>query len=74
MPLINTIKPEDATGELAALYDQIKTMRGRVGNNAQLFSSSPGLFKTADEFHRALYESRKPLYCTFGLHAYAHLR
>ncbi len=50
MPLINTIKPEDATGELAALYDQIKTMRGRVGNNAQLFSSSPELLKQQMSF------------------------
>lgn len=45
MPLINTIKPEDATGELAELYAQITAMRGSVGNNAQLFSASPELLK-----------------------------
>lgn len=50
MPLISTIKPEDATGELAELYAQIKSMRGRIANTAQLFSSSPGLLKQQMSF------------------------
>lgn len=45
MPLINTIKPEDATGELATLYAKIHAMRGRISNTAQLFSTSPELVK-----------------------------
>ncbi|WP_263832422.1 carboxymuconolactone decarboxylase family protein [Sulfurospirillum oryzae] len=45
MPLINTIKPEDATGELAELYGKIQAMRGRVSNSAQIFSASPELIK-----------------------------
>lgn len=45
MPLINTVKPEDAAGELAELYGKIQAMRGRVSNSAQIFSSSPELIK-----------------------------
>lgn len=43
--LIKTIKPEDATGELADLYAQIKAIRGRVPMSSQLWSSSPELYK-----------------------------
>ena len=50
MPLIQTIKPEDATGELAELYEKIATMRGRVSNSAQIFSSSPELIKQQMSF------------------------
>ena len=45
MPLITTVAPENATGELAELYAQITAMRGRVSNSAQIFSSSPELIK-----------------------------
>jgi alkylhydroperoxidase family enzyme len=38
--LIKTIKPEDATGELADLYAQIKAIRGRVPMSSQLWSAS----------------------------------
>ncbi len=50
MPIIQTTKPEEATGELAELYAKITAMRGRVSNSAQLFSSSPGLMKQQLEF------------------------
>ena len=50
MPLINTMKPEDATGELLELYGKIKAMRGRVSNSAQIFSSSPELIKQQMSF------------------------
>lgn len=50
MPLINTVKPEDATGELAELYGKIQAMRGRVSNSAQIFSSSPELIKQQMSF------------------------
>lgn len=43
--LIKTIKPEDATGELADLYAQIKAIRGKVPMSAQLWSTSPELYK-----------------------------
>ncbi|MDD2951330.1 MAG: hypothetical protein PHU29_11135, partial [Sulfuricurvum sp.] len=50
MPLIQTIAPEDATGELAKIYKVIEAMRGTVGNNAQLFSVSPELLRQQMDF------------------------
>jgi alkylhydroperoxidase family enzyme len=50
MPLIQTIAPSDATGELAKLYKIIEVMRGTVGNNAQLFSVSPELLRQQMDF------------------------
>lgn len=45
MPLIQTIAPEEATGELAELYATITAARGSVSNSAQLFSISPELLR-----------------------------
>ena len=50
MPLITTISPENATGELAEIYTKIKTMRGQVSHSAQLFSISPELLKQQMSF------------------------
>lgn len=50
MPLIRTIEPEEATGELAKLYQTIEAMRGSVGNNAKLFSLSPELLRQQMDF------------------------
>lgn len=50
MPLIQTVSPEDATGELAKLYEIITAMRGTVGNNAKLFSISPELLRQQLDF------------------------
>lgn len=50
MPLIQTIAPSEATGELAKLYKIIEAMRGTVGNNAQLFSVSPELLRQQMDF------------------------
>jgi uncharacterized peroxidase-related enzyme len=50
MPLIKTIKPEDATGELAELYAQIKAIRGKVPASSQLWSASPELLKQQISF------------------------
>lgn len=52
MPLIHTIAPEEATGELAKLYKIIEAMRGSVGNNAKLFSISPELLRQQMDFIR----------------------
>ena len=38
MPLIEMIEPENATGELAAMYEKIAAMRGRVGAPHRMFS------------------------------------
>ena len=45
MPLIKTYEMEEATGELKALYNEIFTLRGRVGNNTKLFSVSPEVLR-----------------------------
>lgn len=50
MPLIQTIEPSEATGELAKLYTLIEKMRGTVGNNAKLFSASPELLRQQMDF------------------------
>lgn len=50
MPLIKTYETEEATGELEALYDEITALRGRVGNNAKLFSSSPEILRQQLDF------------------------
>jgi uncharacterized peroxidase-related enzyme len=50
MPLIKTYEVEEATGELAELYEIINSMRGSVGNNAKLFSVSPELLRQQMEF------------------------
>ncbi|EIJ41218.1 hypothetical protein BegalDRAFT_0297 [Beggiatoa alba B18LD] len=45
MPLIRTISPETATGEIAELYKHIIALRGRVPNSSQIWSISPELYK-----------------------------
>ncbi|HHH72858.1 MAG TPA: hypothetical protein ENL04_03435 [Sulfuricurvum sp.] len=50
MPIINTVSPEEATGDLAGYYRKIKAMRGSVGNNAVLFSSVPELLRQQMDF------------------------
>lgn len=50
MPIIKTIEPEEATGELANLYKVVKAMWGTVGNNAQLVSVSPELLRQQIDF------------------------
>ncbi len=65
MPLIKTIKPEDATGELAELYEKIKAFRGRVSNTAQIFSASPELLKQQMSFigHYLNHPTLSPALC-----------
>lgn len=50
MPLIKTYETEEATGELLEIYNEIIKVRGSVGNNAKLFSSSPQLLKQQLDF------------------------
>ncbi|MDD5158677.1 MAG: hypothetical protein PHI47_09420 [Sulfuricurvum sp.] len=50
MPLIQTIAPEEATGEVAKLYKVIEAMGRTVGNNAQLLSISPELLRQQMDF------------------------
>ncbi|WP_419769907.1 MAG: carboxymuconolactone decarboxylase family protein [Candidatus Marinarcus sp.] len=50
MPLIKTYEKEEATGELLEIYEEIIKLRGEIGNNAKLFSSSTELLKQQLEF------------------------
>ncbi len=50
MPIIKTYENNEATGELKELYEKIIAMRGEVGNNAKLFSSSTELLKQQMSF------------------------
>ncbi|MFA7091362.1 MAG: hypothetical protein WC149_05895, partial [Arcobacteraceae bacterium] len=50
MPLIKTYEPNEATGELLEIYNEIIKLRGEVGNNAKLFSCSPELLKQQLDF------------------------
>ncbi len=52
MPIIETITPEAATGELAKLYKIITAMRGNVGHNARIFSVSSELLRQQIDFIR----------------------
>ena len=50
MPIIKTYEINEATGELLDIYNEIIKVRGSVGNNAKLFSSSPELLKQQLDF------------------------
>ncbi len=50
MPIIKTYETNEATGELLEIYNEIIKVRGSVGNNAKLFSSSPELLKQQLDF------------------------
>ncbi|RXJ88024.1 carboxymuconolactone decarboxylase family protein [Arcobacter sp. CECT 8985] len=50
MPLIKTYEKEEATGQLLELYEELIKVRGNVGNNAKLFSSSPELLRQQLDF------------------------
>lgn len=43
MSIIATVCPQDAAGEVAEVYDQMKQAVGRVPNALQLYSASPAL-------------------------------
>ena len=50
MPIIKTYETNEASGELLEIYNEIIKIRGEVGNNAKLFSSSPELLKQQLDF------------------------
>lgn len=50
MPLIKTIPPKEATGELAELYDKAISIRGQVSPSQMLFSTSPTILKHQIDF------------------------
>jgi uncharacterized peroxidase-related enzyme len=44
MPYLHTVPPEDAAGELKAIYDQDMAARGYVANYARAFSGRPEVY------------------------------
>ena len=50
MAIIETVQPNVASGEVGEIYDSFLKMRGRIGNNAILFSSSPAALRMQYEF------------------------
>ena len=50
MTLLKTVSPEAASGEVAALYDQMKAAFGGVPNALSIWSESPQLLKQQFEF------------------------
>lgn len=50
MSLIETISPDDATGDLRDIYVKTQSIRGSVGKNAIILSSSPEILKWQSEF------------------------
>ena len=44
MPYLNTVPPEDAAGEVKAIYDQDLAARGYVANYARAFSGRPEVY------------------------------
>ena len=51
MSILQTVKPEVATGEVAAIYAQIQNAWGHVPTAMQVFSSNPFLLKHQWEYY-----------------------
>lgn len=47
MAWIKTIRPEEATGELAEMYEELKAKGNRGGNIEQVYSLKPALLRAA---------------------------
>lgn len=50
MSILQTVKPEDATGEVALIYAQMKDAIGHVPTVFQIYSSNPFLLKQQWEY------------------------
>ena len=54
MSILQTVKPENATGEVAAIYAQIQEAWGNVPTAIQVFSSNPVLLKQQWEYYGSI--------------------
>ena len=61
MPWIDTIHEDDATGDLAELYDQIEQSRGKLSNILRVHSLHPEALRGHLELYDALLFGRSPL-------------
>ncbi|MBI5060568.1 peroxidase [candidate division KSB1 bacterium] len=53
MPFINTIEPDDATGDLAEVYALVRHGRGSVANIYKLHSHDPELLRCHLDTYKA---------------------
>jgi uncharacterized peroxidase-related enzyme len=61
MALIDTIDEADATGDLAALYDDIISSRGKLANILKIHSLNPQVLEAHLELYDAVLFGRSPL-------------
>lgn len=54
MSILQTVKPEAASGEVAAIYAQIREAWGQVPTAMQVFSSNPFLLKQQWEYYGSI--------------------
>ncbi len=54
MATLSTVSPDDATGEVAAVYEQIKGAWGGVPNAISLFSANPFLLRHQWEYYGSI--------------------
>jgi hypothetical protein len=54
MAWIKTVQPEEATGELAAIYHELQVHGRPVGNVVRAYSVKPELLRAAREFSHAV--------------------
>lgn len=58
MPLIQTVEPSQAQGQVAEVYRQSEAIMGRVPNAFQMYSASPALLET--QWRQTEYFMRHP--------------
>ncbi|MDP7559822.1 MAG: hypothetical protein QF745_04705 [Planctomycetota bacterium] len=54
MVWINIVRPEEATGELAEVYDELKAQGKKIGNLVWAYSLKPELLRAARNFSHAV--------------------
>ena len=54
MATLQTVSPDQATGEVAAVYDQINAAWGSVPNAIRLFSANPFLLRNQWEYYGSI--------------------
>ncbi|MBS4097922.1 MAG: hypothetical protein KGZ83_13910 [Sulfuricella sp.] len=70
MPLIHTVAPSQAHGQVAEVYRQAEAILGRVPNAFQMYSGSPALLET--QWQQTAYFMRHPT-LSFPLLAFTRL-
>lgn len=61
MPYINTIQPEEATGELKEIYDNISKTRGKIAEIHKIQSLNPDALTAHMDLYMAVMFGKSPL-------------